>query len=108
MGYPVIAQEKGITGLVKAKYSVNEKGEISNVKIIQGVDPSLEAEVMRVTKALPPDIALAKTGGKANPNVEFSAYFRLQNDESPQVSPQVSNIQSEIVVVAYGKKQGGE
>ncbi|MBZ4657689.1 MAG: hypothetical protein JG771_825 [Methermicoccus sp.] len=93
---------------MKAKYSVNEKGEISNVKIIQGVDPSLEAEVMRVIKALPPDIALANTGGKANPNVEFSAYFRLQNDESPQVSPQVSNIQSEIVVVGYGKKQGGE
>lgn len=98
--YPVIAQENGIMGLVKAKYSVNEKGEISNVKIIQGVDPSLDAEVMRVIKTLPPDIALAKTGGKANSNVEFSAYFRLQDDESSQ---KISNIQSEIVVVGYGK-----
>lgn len=98
--YPVSAQEKGITGLIKANYSVSEKGEISNVKILQGVDPSLEAEVMRVIKALPPDIALVKTGGKANADVDFSVYFHLLGKEStPTNYPQ-----SDFVVVGYKKE----
>ena len=98
--YPVSAQEKGITGLVKARYSVNEKGEISNVKIIQGNNPSLNAEVIRVIKALPKEIALQKTGGKANADVDFSVYFHLQGKEStPTNYPQ-----SDFVVVGYQKE----
>ncbi|WP_298650750.1 TonB family protein, partial [uncultured Proteiniphilum sp.] len=98
--YPVIAQENGITGMVKAVYSVNERGEISNIRIKQGVDPSLDSEVIRVLNSLPPDVVLKKVGGKANPEVEASVYFRLQNEES---SPGVS-VESDIVVVGYRAK----
>lgn len=102
--YPVIAQENGITGLVKAVYSVNEKGEISNVRIKQGVDPSLDSEVVRVINSLPPDIVLKKVGRKANPEVDVSVYFRLQYEGSSSTSL----VDSDIVVVGYGGKKASE
>ena len=95
--YPVIAQENGIEGLVKAVYSVNEKGEISNVRIKQGIDPSLNSEVVRIINSLPSDIVLKKVGGKANPEVETSVYFRLQYEGSSRTSL----VDSDIVVVGY-------
>ena len=97
--YPVIAQENGIMGVTRATYDVNTNGEISNVKTIEGVDPSLDAELIRVIKLMPKDIALMKAGGKAASNVEISALFRLQNGE---VAPK-ERVESDVVVVGYGK-----
>ncbi|MDD2552698.1 MAG: TonB family protein, partial [Dysgonamonadaceae bacterium] len=97
--YPVIAQENGIMGLTKATYDVNAKGEVSNVKTTEGVDPSLDAELIRVIKIMPKDIALKKSGGKAASNVEISALFRLQDESTVPPPP----VKSDVVVVGYGK-----
>ncbi|MFA6360602.1 MAG: TonB family protein [Dysgonamonadaceae bacterium] len=97
--YPVIAQENGIMGLTKATYDVNAQGEVSNVKTTEGVDPSLDAELIRVIKLMPKDIALMKSGGKAASNVEISAHFRLQDESTVPPPP----VKSDVVVVGYGK-----
>ena len=96
--YPVIAQENGIMGLSRATYDVNAKGEISNINITESVDPSLDAELIRVTKLIPKDIALIMTGGKAASNVEISVHFRLQNGSTPPTE----RVESDVVVVGYG------
>lgn len=93
--YPVIAQENGIAGLVKATYRVNEKGNISDIQITQSADPSLDKEVIRLIKSIPNDIALMKKGEKVN----FSALFRLQNEKSPLPN---KNIECDVVIVGYG------
>ena len=98
--YPLIAQENGIMGVTRATYDVNEEGEISNIKITESVDPSLDAELIRVTKLMPKDIALMKSGGKAASNVEISALFRLQGDGTVPPPPPVK---SDVVVVGYAK-----
>ncbi|MGV8962098.1 MAG: TonB family protein [Candidatus Saccharimonadaceae bacterium] len=97
--YPVIAQENGITGLVKATFDVSANGEISNVKVKEGIDPSLDAELIRVVKLFPKEIALTRTGGKAASNVKLSANFRLQNGKTSTVDYPV---ESDVVVVGYG------
>lgn len=51
--YPVIAQENGIQGKVYVSFIVNGKGEVENVKIARGVDPSLDKEAIRVVQSLP-------------------------------------------------------
>ena len=51
--YPVIAQENGITGKVFVSFIVGKDGGISNIKLLRGVDPSLDKEAMRVIKTLP-------------------------------------------------------
>ena len=51
--YPVIAQEKGIQGKVFVMFIVGKDGSVSNAKVIRGVDPSLDAEALRVVNSLP-------------------------------------------------------
>ncbi|WP_238867666.1 MULTISPECIES: M56 family metallopeptidase [Proteiniphilum] len=104
--YPVIAQENGITGLVKTSYSVSDKGEITNLKIAEGVDPSLDSEVLRVLKMIPSDIVLEKEGGRANSKVDLTVYFRLQDEELSNSGS--SSVVSDIVVVGYGVKKTPE
>lgn len=97
--YPVIAQENGITGFINASYMLNEKGEISNVKIVKGVDPSLDNEVIRVIEAMPNDVALSRTGETFSGEHAISFLFRLQNENTKggQVGPS-----ADVVVVGYG------
>ncbi len=51
--YPEIAKENGITGKVYVQFVVNGKGKIEQVKVVRGVDPSLDKEAIRVIKSLP-------------------------------------------------------
>jgi protein TonB len=51
--YPVVAQENGIQGKVYVNFVVNKDGTVSNAKIARGVDPSLDAEALRVVSTLP-------------------------------------------------------
>lgn len=51
--YPTIAQENGIQGKVFVNFVVNKDGSVSNVKIARGVDPSIDAEALRVVSSLP-------------------------------------------------------
>ena len=50
--YPAEALEKGISGNVFVSFIIEKNGSISNVKIIRGADPLLDAEVLRVTEML--------------------------------------------------------
>lgn len=49
--YPVIAQENGIQGRVTASFIIEKDGSIRNIEVIRGVDPSLDAEAVRVLSA---------------------------------------------------------
>jgi TonB family protein len=50
--YPVEAAKKGIQGKVYVNFVVEKDGTVGMVKIARGVDPSLDAEAMRVVKLL--------------------------------------------------------
>ena len=51
--YPVVAAENAIQGKVYVQYAVNSKGEVCDVKVVRGVDPSLDAEAVRVILSSP-------------------------------------------------------
>lgn len=51
--YPKEAVEKGIQGRVVVQYIVNEDGNISNIKVLKGCYPSLDAEAVRVIASMP-------------------------------------------------------
>ena len=51
--YPPIAKEYNITGKVYVSFIVDKKGNVTNVKIVRGVDKNLDAEALRVVKSLP-------------------------------------------------------
>ena len=51
--YPTVAQENGISGNVRVSYIINEDGSISDVKVIESIDPYLDKEAVRVISSMP-------------------------------------------------------
>lgn len=51
--YPIIAQENGIQGRVSCSFVINPDGSISDAGVVRGIDPSLDAEAIRVLESMP-------------------------------------------------------
>jgi len=51
--YPEIAKENGIQGRVMLQFTVGADGKVSNVKVLRGVDPTLDKEAVRVVSMSP-------------------------------------------------------
>jgi periplasmic protein TonB len=64
--YPEVAKENNIQGRVIVRFCVTAKGGVSQVSVLKGVDPELDAEAMRVVTTLPP-FKPGKQGGKPVP-----------------------------------------
>jgi protein TonB len=64
--YPEVAKENNIQGRVIVRFCVTSKGGVSQVSILKGVDPELDAEAIRVVNTLPA-FKPGKQGGKPVP-----------------------------------------
>ena len=64
--YPEVAKENNIQGKVVLRFCVTAKGGVSQVSILKGVDPELDAEAIRVVNTLPA-FKPGKQGGKPVP-----------------------------------------
>ena len=53
INYPTGAKEKNIVGKVYIGLEINTDGSVGEVSVLKGVDPSLDAEAIRVIKLLP-------------------------------------------------------
>jgi TonB family protein len=53
MKYPEEAKKKGIQGRVIASFELSETGQVVNAKILRGVSPELDNEVLRVLMSSP-------------------------------------------------------
>ena len=51
--YPEIAKENGVQGKVTLQFTVNTDGSVSNVKVLRGVDASLDKEAVRLVSSSP-------------------------------------------------------
>lgn len=51
--YPEIAKENGVQGKVMINFTVNADGSVTNVKVVRGVDPSIDKEAVRVVASSP-------------------------------------------------------
>ena len=51
--FPEIAKENGVSGRVMLEFTVMPDGSIANVRVLRGVDPSLDAEAVRVVSSSP-------------------------------------------------------
>lgn len=53
LDYPEIAKENGIQGRVTLQFTVEKDGSVTNVKVVRGVDPSLDKEAVKVVSSSP-------------------------------------------------------
>ena len=51
--YPQIALENGVQGKVFVQFVVEKDGSVSNIKVVRGVDASLDKEAVRVVSVMP-------------------------------------------------------
>ena len=51
--YPEIAKENGVQGRVTLQFTVEKDGKVTGVKVLRGVDPSLDKEAVRVVSMSP-------------------------------------------------------
>ena len=76
--YPVVAQENGVQGRVVVSFVVERDGSITDVKVVRGVDPSLDKEASRVVRAMPRWIPGMQNGSAVRVKYNVPVAFRLQ------------------------------
>ena len=78
--YPIIAQENGIQGRVIIRFVVSRTGEISDIQVLRGVDPSLDKEAVRVVQSMPKWVPGRQRGKPVPVYFTLPVQFRLQNN----------------------------
>lgn len=76
--YPVIAAENGIEGRVMVQFIVNKNGDLSDVRVARGVDPSLDKEALRLISIMPKWIPGKQNGKIINVRYTLPITFKLQ------------------------------
>lgn len=76
--YPAAAQEKGVQGRVIIQFVITKEGDIVNPNVVRGVDPTLDAEALRVIKMMPKWKPGKQRGQAVNVKYTVPVTFRLQ------------------------------
>ena len=74
--YPEIAKENDIQGTVYVGFIIDEKGKVTDVKLVRGVDPILDKEALKVVENLP-DWKPGRQSGK-NVKVRMNIPIKFQ------------------------------
>jgi len=78
MKYPEVAAENGIQGRVFVQFVVEADGRLTNVRVIRGVDPSLDKEAVRVVSNSPKWNPGKQRGKPVRVSFTFPITFVLQ------------------------------
>lgn len=76
--YPDVAKENGVQGRVMLQFTVNTDGSVSGVKVLRGVDPSLDKEVVRVVSMSPKWTPGKQRDRKVKVTYTFPVIFQLR------------------------------
>ncbi len=77
--YPVLAMENGIQGKVYIQFVIEKDGSITDVKVVRGVDASLDKEALRVVKAMPKWKPGKQRGKPVRVSYTLPIFFQLAN-----------------------------
>ncbi len=76
--YPVIAAENGIQGRVIIRFVVSKTGDITNVEVLRGLDPSCDKEAVRVVQSMPKWVPGKQNGRNVPVYFTLPVQYRLQ------------------------------
>ena len=100
--YPAEARDKHVQGRVILTFIVEKDGSISNVRVARPVDPSLNAEAIRVVQSMPKWEPAKQRGQAVRVRYTVPIQFRLQGDNSVAPDPKTSD--KDVMVVGYDSK----
>ena len=90
--YPAEAQQKGEQGRVMVQFVVGKDGKLSDIKIMRSISPTLDAEAIRVIKAMPTWKPGTQRGQAVAVKYTIPISFRLQGSKGDD-KPVASDIQ---------------
>lgn len=76
--YPEEARNQGIEGKVLVEFVIKNNGEVSDVKVIQGIDPACDEEAKRVISNSPVWTPGIKDGKNVNVKMILPITFKLE------------------------------
>ena len=76
--YPEVAKENGVQGRVMLQFTVKTDGSVSDVKVLRGVDPSLDKEAVRVVSMSPKWTPGKQRDRKVKVTYTFPVIFQLR------------------------------
>ena len=76
--YPSLALHNGVEGKVYASFTVNEKGEIVDLRIVKGLGSGLDEETIRAIKSLPRFIPGKQNGREVSVSFTVPVTYRIQ------------------------------
>jgi len=76
--YPPVAAENGITGRVFAEFVIDTDGSLIDIRILRGIDPLLDNEVLRVLRQSPRWTPGQQRGRPVKVRYQFPFMFQLQ------------------------------
>ncbi len=79
--YPEQCAQKNIQGRVLVQFLVQKDGSISDAKVIDGVDPQLDAEAIRVVESMPKFEPATENGEAVAEWFTLPINFKLQEDD---------------------------
>ena len=100
--YPAEARDKHVQGRVILTFIVEKDGSISNVRVARPVDPSLNAEAIRVVQSMPKWEPAKQRGQAVRVRYTVPIQFRLQGDNSVATDSKTSD--KDVMVVGYDSK----
>src|SRR5690554_1695823 len=95
--YPAEAKEKGIQGRVICNFVVMNDGSISDVEIVRGVDPVIDAEAVRVLESMPNWKPGKQRGQAVNVRFTLPVVFRL-NAPSDSNDDTSERVESKVII----------
>lgn len=82
--YPEEAVKNNIEGRVIVRFVVGKNGKIYNPEVVRSIHPALDAEAVRVIKAMPEWTPGLKDGKAVNVKYTIPVSFKLQGKEQPK------------------------
>ena len=77
--YPSISREMGTEGTVYLNFKISSSGKVTNIKILRGVSPEIDAEAVRVLENMPLWKPAMQGDRKVSTSVGISIKFSLSN-----------------------------
>lgn len=77
--YPAAAQENGIQGRVTLQFTIEADGSISNIRVLRGIDPTLDQAAIDVLKKSPKWTPGKQRDKAVRVTYNFPIFFQLRN-----------------------------
>ena len=96
--YPISAQQAKIEGRVIVQFVVEKDGSVSDLKVMSGVSPELDAEAIRVVSMMPKWIPGKQRGKAVAVKYTMPIMFRLKTPEAPKKEEEAPALQIALKV----------